>query len=103
MGLDVYLVNSVYGNSITHNLNKMAEEAGIYDHLWRPEEIGIYTGRELIVPLQEGLNLLRSDPERFKKLNPENGWGTYEGLIMFVEKYLNACRMFPDSRIEVSR
>ena len=30
-----------YSANITHNLGKMAEEAGIYKHLWRPEEIGI--------------------------------------------------------------
>ncbi len=31
----------VYISNVTHNLNKMAGEAGIYEALWRPEEIGI--------------------------------------------------------------
>jgi len=45
MSLDVYLMKtmptSVYDANITHNLGAMAEAAGIYKHLWRPEEIGI--------------------------------------------------------------
>ena len=33
--------NEVYSANITHNLNTMADEAGIYKHLWRPDEIKI--------------------------------------------------------------
>ena len=31
----------VYSANITHNLGGMADEAGIYEALWRPEEVGI--------------------------------------------------------------
>lgn len=107
MSLDVSLIamrpTEVYTNNITHNLNKMATEAGIYKHLWRPEEIGITKAEELIMPLMEGLKLLKNDPARFKKLNPENGWGSYEGLIDFIENYLEACVKNPDATIEISR
>lgn len=34
-------VNDGYHANITHNLGKMAEAAGIYHALWRPDEIGI--------------------------------------------------------------
>jgi hypothetical protein len=30
----------VFDANITHNLNKMADAAGIYEACWRPEEIG---------------------------------------------------------------
>lgn len=96
-------VYGVYWANITHNLGKMANEAGIYKHLWRPEEINISKAGQLIEPLQVGLELLRSDPERFRKLNPSNGWGTYEGLVEFVEKYLKACQEYPDTDIETWR
>src|SRR5690242_20071192 len=55
---------TVFDRNITHNLNAMAGEAGIYKHLWRPEELGITHARQLIEPLRAGLELLRSDPER---------------------------------------
>lgn len=104
MSLDVYLTSVLFSANITHNLGEMAAEAGIYSHLWRPEEVlNCSTGRDLIEPLDAGLKLLLSDPERFKKFNPENGWGDYDGLVRFVEKYLRACRMYPDARVDVGR
>ena len=93
----------LYWANITHNLSKMAEEAGIYKALWRPEEINAIRADQIILPLTKGLALLKSDPERFKKLNAPNGWGTYEHFVPFVEEYLNACKENPYAIIEVSR
>lgn len=89
--------------NITHNLNKMAMEAGIYEVLWRPEEIGVTKAHGLVEPLTRGLALLRNDPERFKSFNPENGWGKYETLVAFVERYLIACTAFPSADVSVWR
>lgn len=107
MSLDVYLKAvrpvSIYDGNITHNLGPMAREAGIYTHLWRPDEIGITKAGELIQPLAHGLVLLTDEPERFKAHNPPNGWGSYEGLVRFVGAYLAACIEAPDADVEVSR
>lgn len=107
MSLDVYLTavrpTKVYSANITHNLGRMADEAGIYRHLWRPEEIGITTAGQLIEPLSVGLELLKSDPSRFKAYNSPNGWGLYEHLVPFVEQYLEACKENPDAEIGVWR
>ena len=107
MSLDVFLTAKreveVHSGNITHNLAPMAEEAGIYEHLWRPEEIGITTAQQLIEPLSKGLALLKSDPERFRALTPENCWGSYDGLVAFVERYLTACAINPDAKVEASR
>jgi hypothetical protein len=89
--------------NITHNLNKMAMDAGIYKALWRPEEIGAKKARDLVDQLTQGLDLLRKDPERFKRFNPENGWGKYETLVEFVERYLTACTAFPSADVSVWR
>lgn len=94
---------TVYTDNITHNLVTMAKEAGIYYHLWRPDEIDIKTAKELIPALKEGLHKLKIDPERYKKLNPENGWGSYEGLVKFVENYLNACYEYQEAEVIVCR
>jgi hypothetical protein len=92
-----------YWRNITHNLNEMASEAGIYEALWRPDEIGITKAAQLIEPLKAGLDNLESDPERFQNLNPSNGWGSYEGLVSFVRDYLQACEETPDAEVYVSR
>lgn len=92
-----------YSANITHNLTDMASEAGIYKHLWRPEEIGITKANQLIEPLQRSVDLMLADPPRFEKLNSSNGWGLYENFVPFVQEYLNACKEFPTSDVTVSR
>jgi hypothetical protein len=93
----------VYSSNITHNLNRMAEEAGIYKHLWRPKELGITKAAELIEPLTAGLALLKSDPKRFEQFNSSNGWGMYKNFVPWVEQYLEACKADPDATISISR
>lgn len=107
MSLDVYLEEVrktvIYDRNITHNLNKMAAAAGIYKHLWRPDEIEITKAGQLIEPLREGLKRLRDDPEKYKAFNPDNGWGDYEGLVNFVSEYLSECEENPNATVRVSR
>jgi hypothetical protein len=89
----------VYDANITHNLTGMAREAGIYQHLWHPDEIGIVKASQLIEPLEAGLALLRSDPPRFEKHNAPNGWGLYKHFVPWVEAYLDACKANPDADV----
>ncbi len=107
MSLDVYLTavrpTQIYSANITHNLGKMADEAGIYKHLWRPDELGITKAAELIEPLRDGLRRLIDERDRLREFNPENGWGSYEGLVSFVREYLAACEDNPDATVEISR
>jgi hypothetical protein len=94
---------NVFWANITHNLNRMADEAELYKALWRPDENGMTRASQLIEPLQAGLALLRGDRQRFEVFNPENGWGDYDGLVSFVEDYLEACQEYPDALVYVSR
>lgn len=107
MSLDVYLTRNqpvtVYSDNITHNLGPMAKAAGIYMHLWRPEEIGIVYARDLIAPLREGLLRLHADPDHFRTFDSANGWGVYQNLVAFVASYLRACEECPDATVEASR
>ena len=93
----------VYSANITHNMGSMASEAGIYKHLWRPEEVDVKTAADLIGPLSDGLAILNSEPERFQKFNPSNGWGNYEGLVQFVGDYLAACQRWPMAKVRIWR
>ena len=116
MSLDVDLMvtkpTSVYSANITHNLTKMADEVkmnymagtiSLYTILWRPEELQFTKAREIADFLDEGFNILLSDPEHFKKFDPENGWGNYDGLVNFVYNYRNACWDNPDAELRVCR
>lgn len=107
MSLDIYLTavvpTTVYDGNVTTNLTAMAREAGIYKHLWCPEEIKITHAVQLIEPLEVALIQLYGDPERFKKHNPPNGWGDYDGFVSFVENLLKACKAYPTAEIHISR
>jgi hypothetical protein len=93
---------AVFDYNITHNLGDMAERAGIYNALWHPEELDVTRACYLVPYLKAGLSRLKAQPEYFKTLNPENGWGTYENLVEFVEKYLKACEENPNAEVWVS-
>ncbi len=106
MSLDVTLTQSEevdFDANITHNLGLMADVAGIYHHLWRPEEIGVTKAEELIQPLKLGLALMQQDPAKFEALNASNGWRLYEHFLPWVERYLAACEKFPDAEVRVDR
>jgi hypothetical protein len=117
-----YKTSEVFDWNITHNLNEMAEKAGLYKPLWRPymllenykkfedyneeyqfEEENKMLAECIIKPLEEGLKKLKDNPIYFKKFNPENGWGKYENLVEFSERYLEACKKYPKAEIEISR
>ena len=93
----------VYDANITHNLGEMADKAGIYYALWRPEEIEKSKAKDIIELLEKGLSDLKSRPEYFEQFNSPNGWGMYEHFVPFVEEYLQACKEHPETDIYVSR
>ena len=131
MSLDVYLedptatyeTEDLFWTNITHNLGEIADEAGIYEALWRPhrlkedynipeddheaewkfEEENKTIAKDIIPLLEKGLADLKARPEHFEKFNSPNGWGMYEHFVPFVEKYLEACKEYPDAIIRVSR
>lgn len=99
-----YITNeSLYSSNITHNLWKMADACWIYEALWRPEEIECKQAKDIIPLLTVWLIKLKKYPEKYCKYNAENWWGMYEHFVPFVEEYLEACKKFPDSIINISQ
>lgn len=107
MSLDFSLVDGeeevFYSTNITHNLNTMAEHAGIYKALWRPEEIGVTKAAQLIPLLKEGVKDLCARPSYFKQFDASNRWGTWRDFLPFVVEVLEACEQHPDADIRVWR
>ena len=102
-GSNVNRSAEIFSRNITHNLNKMAEEAGIYNVLWRPDENGITKASQCIEPLKLGLSDLKNRPGHFMLFNAHNGWGMYEHFVPFVEAVLDACVLNKDANVRVSR
>lgn len=114
MSLDVYLESPetcpncghaigeprrVYSRNITHNLGKMAAEAGLYDACWHPDRRGWARACDLIEPLRAGLERLRADEKYYRQWDAPNGWGLYEHLVEFVADYLAACELNPNANV----
>jgi hypothetical protein len=76
--------------NVTYNLSQMWREAIPEDDRLIP--IDGMTGKKALPKLEKALLILTSDPEHFRKFNPENGWGTYEILVQAVRKCIAACR-----------
>lgn len=108
MSLDIDLIDPtatydtepLYECNITHNLCKMAYEAGIYEALWHPEKINAKYAKDIIKIVEKGLNDLKSRPKYFQQFNSSNGWGMYENFVLFVENLLEALKEYPDSKIQ---
>lgn len=97
-----YYENLFYEN-ITHNLGRMADACGAYQHLWRPEELDISKAHQLIDPLQKSLSELISNPFKYQEFNNKNGWGNYEWLVASITRYIEACEKYPNANITVCR
>lgn len=106
MSLDFSLMvdgSEVFSANITHNLGKMAREAGIYDVLWRPDEHGITKAHQCVEPLRTGILELVGNRRHYEQFNSPNGWGLYEHFVPFAVRVLMACCDVPDADVEVSR
>lgn len=73
----------------THNLSPMYREAGFphwtdYDGAPVSEFAGVIRG---------ALDRMEGNPERFRALNPPNGWGTYEGALDVLRQMYRSCRL----------
>jgi hypothetical protein len=100
----VHRGDCLFAQNITHNLNEMADVAGIYKVLWRPDELfDEPRARDIVDALQQGYDKLKADPERFIPFEPENKWGTYWSFLPWLERYITACREHPDAVVLVSR
>ena len=112
----------IYEANITHNLNKMANEAGIYEAIWRPYQLReeyddswdhkeetkfaklITTkAHELIPFLEKGYDDMKARPEHYKTFDDPNGWGLYIYFLPWVKRYLDACKENPNAIVDVWR
>ena len=104
MSLDIYVTCQCCGATedinLTHNLRRMAAEAGIGDLLWRDEPC---KASDLAEPVAAALADLRVRPDHYRQFNAPNGWGTYEWFLQGIERLHEACSRNGDAEVEFSR
>jgi hypothetical protein len=84
------------GIQVTYNLGLMLRAAGFPD--W--EALRGAPASEVGGMLRSVADRLRADPERFKAMNPPNGWGSYEVAIGFLDRFAGACAEHPRAFVE---
>jgi hypothetical protein len=102
MSIDFSLVvvkeTSVFDTNMTHNVSKMWREAGCYDAIYMSEGM---LAKELIPFLKRGYEDMKNNPVRYKTLDADNGWGTYDQALPWLESVLLACKENPEAKVQV--
>lgn len=103
MSLDIYINKvkevSVFDANYTHNVTPMWTKAGVYESLYESEG---KTASEILPTLREGYKQMVDNSSEYEKLNPENGWGSYDGALKFLKEFIKACEQDPDGIIHIS-
>ena len=84
---------------ITYNLSEMATKAGsiLFD-------CGdTLSAKEALADATRTLSVLRKNQQRFEKMNPKNGWGSYCSLVKTLEKLRCLCEEHQDGKLIFSR
>ncbi len=53
--------------------------------------------------LNQAIQTMATRPTEYEALNPENGWGDYEGCLKFLQAVRDACERHPLATVRVSR
>lgn len=57
---------------------------------------------ESVELLLKGVNDMEAYPAFYRAMNPDNGWGDYEGALDYLRSLLRACQDHPLARIVVT-
>lgn len=77
IGNYTYNVNSMYQKAL--NINGLSDLHG-------------KSTKEVLNLLENGVIDMKYHAEEYKKFNPANGWGNYEGALEYLEKLYYGCK-----------
>lgn len=110
--IDVVITRTIHSDNYTSNISKMYYIAWdkAKTHLDIPD---YYVDDDWKIAIQQEqpygnvclkalIDQLKSNPEYYKGMNPENGWGSYEGAIKFLEDAYNALMSCSEARLIIS-
>lgn len=90
-GIDKYVEVGECGANITWNVRKMIEVATGLP--WINEDNNGFC-KDVIPHIQKGYAEVTKHPEKYKKYEAPNGWGTVEGVTRFFQNIIEAWERF---------
>lgn len=103
MSLDVSVkakrVVDVYEDNITYNLAPMYYKCIDIDGGLKA--LNGMKCKDAVPVLNRAIDDLIENKEEYEKLNPKNGWGSYEGLLKSLKSLRIACLENPSGKVEI--
>lgn len=90
---------TVFGSDCTSNVSGMWADALGYPLA----ELDGRTAVDAIDDLRRAAWRMANNPDKYRAMNPPNGWGNYEGARDYITEILEACLAHPKTTIAVSR
>lgn len=106
MSWDIYITKIIDGKEVelaecgnyTYNVTPMYMKAmGL-----TLSELDRHNCKEVAEILKKGIKEMEKNPEEYKTLNPENGWGDYKGALNYLKTILKECRKWPSCMLMVT-
>lgn len=84
--------------NMTNNVAPMWRAAGAPVHDFHGELAHI-----CLPVLRDAIAKMQADPDTFRAMNPENGWGSYEGCLAFLRELADDFEAHPRATVVVGR
>lgn len=108
MSHDVYLEIDTGSDTLATVVevgNYTSNVAGMWRKALGGESLSDFDGRnagESVEVLAAAVAWMEADPDAYRAMDPDNGWGRYEGASDYLTALLGACREHPKCQIRVS-
>lgn len=90
----------IYDGNVTYNLADMYYKA--IDKKMGFKKLNEMSCKEALPIINNAIQDMIDNEKEYKKLNPKNGWGNYEGLLEVFRDMRNVCEDNLDGIIEIN-
>ena len=103
MSLDINITakreTEIYEANVTYNLADMYYKCIDKDKGFR--KLDGMNCKEALPIIENAIKDMLNNADEYRKLNPKNGWGSYEGLLKVLQEMRICCESNPDGKIEI--
>ncbi len=104
MSLDISITAKreveIFEANITYNLSDMYYKC--IDKKRGFKKLDNMKCKEALPIINNAITDMLNNANEYRKLNPRNGWGSYEGLLTKLQEMRNCCESNPDGIINIS-